>query len=199
MQIRRRTLTRLGLAAAALAGIGVLSISSCSGPLERRDPTGEPFPTVAGKALDGTPMTLPSDLSGEPSLLIVGYVQDSQFDIDRWLLGLIQAEVAVKTLEVPTVRGLVPGLISGTIDSGMRGGIPSEYWGDVVTVYGGADEIARFTGTEGPRNARVLLLDREGRVVWFHDRGYAAPLIPALIEAVEGASRAGADRAGMGR
>ncbi|QDU66586.1 hypothetical protein [Engelhardtia mirabilis] len=182
-------LARVGIGAAALALLGLLTVTSCSSPLPRRDPTGELFPAAVGKSLEGEEVALPNDLLGEPALLLVGYVQDAQFDIDRWLLGLIQAQVAVRTVEVPTVRGLVPGLLSGTIDEGMRGGIPERFWGDVVTVYGDAAEIARFTGTEGPRNARVLLLDAQGRVTWFHDQGYAAPLIPELVDAVGRAGR----------
>lgn len=176
-----------GAALLAVALAAVAATTGCTSPIPRRDPTGEPFPTVAGRSLADDPITLPDDLAGEPALLVVGYVQDAQFDIDRWLLGLIQGDVAVRTLEVPTVRGLVPGLIRGTIDGGMRGGIPEAYWGDVVTVYGDAEAIAAFTGTERPRNARVLLLDPEGRVVWFHDEGYAAPLVPTLSAAVDAA------------
>ena len=44
-----------------------------------------------------------------------------------------------------------------------------------MTVYGsGAGELVDFTGNTGGRNIRVLLLDEEGRVQWFHDRGYSA-------------------------
>jgi hypothetical protein len=69
---------------------------------------------------------------------------------------------------------MVPGMFAGTIDGGMRKGIPEEDWGAVLTIYADADEIVTFTGTENPRNARVLLLDARGHVVWFHDRGYSA-------------------------
>lgn len=181
-----RRLLVAGAGAAALAG-ALLATSSCSSPIPNRNPVGERFPSVTGTSLDGVDAALPEDLVGAPALLIVGYVQDAQFDIDRWILGLVDGAVDVRAIEVPTVRGLVPRLISGTIDQGMRNGIPDDLWGDVITVYGDADAIAEFTGTERPRNGRVLLLDREGRVVWFHDAGYAAQRIPALRAAVEAA------------
>ena len=110
-----------------------------------------------------------------PRILLVGYEQRTQFDIDRWLLGLIQAETPATLVEVPTIPGMLPGLASGWIDDGMRGGIPPEDWASVVTLYGDdARIVAEFTGNELPNNARVLLLNGSGTVVWFHDRGYSA-------------------------
>ena len=118
-------------------------------------------------------------------MVLVGYVQDAQFDADRWLLGLLQAEVAVPVFELPTIDGLFPRLIASRIDAGMRNGIPEEDWESVVTVYDNAAEIVAFTGDESPRNMRVLLLDSDGQVVWFHDRGYSARKVLELKQAIE--------------
>lgn len=137
-----------------------------------RNPAGEVFPSVSGESLDGKRVALPADLAGAPSLLLVAYKQKTQFDVDRWVLGILQAGLDVRTLEVPTVKGWAPRLFAASIDDGMRSGIPRAEWGSVVTVYGDASKIARFTGSEG-RNARVLLLDGSGRVVFFHDEGYS--------------------------
>ena len=157
-----------------LAVLALTGLVACSSPLPNRDPTGERFPTVTGTPLDGGTLVLPDELAGEPALLLVGYVQDAQFDLDRWLIGLLQLETPVRLLEVPTIDGLVPGLFAGSIDGGMRKGIPSEDWGAVVTVYDDAEAIVEMTGDTNPRNGRVLLLDREGVVRWFHDRGFSA-------------------------
>lgn len=133
------------------------------------------MPTVRGESLSGIETELPADLLGKVSVLILGYVQDAQFDADRWLFGLLQAETPVKIMEVPTIRGLVPSLIDFRIDSGMRSGIPNEDWSSVVTVYGDpAMKLLSFTGNETPRNVRVLLLDGNGVVIWMHDRGFSA-------------------------
>ncbi|MDG2143406.1 MAG: hypothetical protein P8N31_07615, partial [Planctomycetota bacterium] len=92
-----------------------------------------------------------------------------------WLIGLLQATPTAMILEVPAVNGLFPSLIADTIDSGMRSGIPKEDWSSVVTIYGdSASEIVEFTGNENPRNVRVVLLDSNGTVRWFHDRGFSA-------------------------
>lgn len=172
-------------ALAALLGVG-LSLGACRTVYPNRVPVGEPLPTVSGQSLAGEAHTLPVAVAGAPAVLILGFVQDAQFDADRWFLGLLQAKLPVRILEVPTARGLVPSVIRGTIDSGMRSGIPSEDWAVVWTVYGaGADLLQRFTGNEAPRNVRVLLLDAAGTVRWFHDRGYSASKLLELGDALQ--------------
>lgn len=181
---RTRMLVKTGLVVLVIGAFLAL-IPACSSTTANRDPLGERFPSVRGESLDGEEFVLPKDLGGQPAVLLLGYVQKAQFDVDRWLLGLLQAEVPARVLELPTIKGMIPGMFSGKIDSGMRSGIPSEDWGVVVTVYGDdASRLVDFTGNEGPRNTRVLLLDGEGRVRWSHDRGYSAGKLLELDAAV---------------
>ncbi len=152
-----------------------LSASGCSGTYPARDPVGETFPVVVGQSLEQARVELPSDLLGAPAVLLIGYQQQAQFDLDRWLMGLLQAGVRGQVIEVPTIPALVPTLLSGWIDEGMRGGIPEEDWGAVVTLYGAAAEpVAALTGTERGQVARIVILDAEGRILWFDDNGYSA-------------------------
>ena len=135
-------------------------------------------------SLKGNTYAIPDDFKGTPTLFFLGYKQESQFAIDRWLLGLVQLDIPVTVREIPTVRGLVPRLIASKIDSGMRSGIPKEDWGTVVTVYKDADIVANFLGTEDPLNTRVALLDAHGKIIWFHDRGYSARRVNDLDQTV---------------
>jgi len=171
---------------ASLASLFVALVAlGCRSPVENRDPLGETFPSVGGESLAGESVRIPDDFAGRPVVLLVGYVQKAQFDLDRWALGILQAGLPIPVIEVPTIPGLLPGAFARSIDSGMRAGIPSEDWGSVVTVYGDAAKIVRTTGNETPRNGRVLLLDREGRIVWYHDRGYSAGKMLELRAATE--------------
>ena len=155
---------------------------SCGSTVPNRVPLGEVFPSVDGASLDGRPYRLPGDLPEGNVLILVGYVQDAQFDIDRWLLGLVQAEADLPVFEVPTIKGIFPGLIAGRIDEGMRQGIPREDWASVVTVYDDAARIVELTGNENPNNARVILLDEARQVMWYHDEGYSASRLLDLLE-----------------
>ena len=159
--------------------LGLLSFASlavgCTSTTPNRIPMLDVFPSVTGEDLDGNKRRVPEDFRGAPLIVLVGYVQNAQFDLDRWLIGLSQFETPVAAVELPTIAGLVPGLFAGSIDNGMRRGIPSEDWKGVITIYGGdARKVVDFFGNENPRNGRVALLDQNGRVVWFHDRGFSA-------------------------
>ncbi|MCB9878449.1 MAG: hypothetical protein H6835_12690 [Planctomycetes bacterium] len=176
--MRRRTLSLLW-SLPLLTATAVVS-TSCQTTWPRRMPTGEVFPAVRGTSLAGQPVQLPLP---EPQLLLIGYDQDAQFDLDRWLLALDASDWRVRTFEVPTLPGLVPGLLSGTIDGGMRRGIPSEDWAAVVTVYDDAEAIAAFTGNEDGLTGRVLLLGADGRVRFFHDRGFSVGTLKKLQRA----------------
>jgi len=170
MRIQATQLLR-GLASCSLA----LQFAACQSSVPNRDPVGETLPAVVGESLDQQEMRLPEALAGKPAVVLVGYAQDAQFDADRWLYGLLQAELPVRILELPTLPGIFPSVFSGMIDSGMRSGIPAEDWALVVTLYNSdAERLVQFTGNTSPRNIRVLLLDAAGRVLWFHDRGFSA-------------------------
>lgn len=167
-----------------LLPIAILSLG-CQSTFERRNPLGETFPTVQGRSLEGKAVSIPSSWEGERVLLLIGFEQNTQFDLDRWALALAQSALPLRAVEIPTIRGLVPSLISNRIDSGMRRGIPEADWPSVVTVYKEADVIAQFTGSEPPLPGRILLIDETGRVVFFHDRGFSASTFLRLLEALD--------------
>ena len=132
------------------------------------------FPEVRATILTGEDVSIPGYFGEKPVLLLVGYVQESQFDVDRWLLALKQLKTPVRIAEIPAAQGFFPRLISSKINNGMRSGIPQEDWKIVFTVYEDSEKIARFLGNVKPRNVRAVLVDESGTVRWFHDRGFSA-------------------------
>lgn len=155
-------------------------VAGCGTTYVNRSPVGELFPSVKGKALSGEEWRIPEGMRGKPALLLIGYKQNSQFDIDRWLIGLDMTETKVDVYELPTIKGIFPRMISGSIDEGMRSGIPKPIWKAVITIYADGARVQEFTGNERPLNARVVLIDAEGRVQYFHDRGFAVPNLNEL-------------------
>ena len=153
--------------------LALICLAACSAPYPNRDPKGEGFPQVSAEALDGEVWSLPKAWASEPTVALLGYVQDAQFDIDRWLIGLDMTQTQVKVYELPTIKGLFPRMFSSKIDEGMRKGIPKPLWGGVITVYERGEALQRFTGNERPRNARVMLIDRAGVVRYFNDEGFS--------------------------
>lgn len=171
----------------AVAALPLLALlTACSTTWPRRDPTGEVFPTVTGTSLADHPVTFPDVGRGAPLLLLIGYEQNTQFDLDRWIQALDMAGAKVRAFELPTIPGMVPRMISGLIDGGMRRGIPAEDWIAVVTLYGDASKVAAFTGNDDGLPGRIVLLDQDGRVVFFHDRGYSLGALQRLQRTLAG-------------
>lgn len=154
--------------------LGVFILGACAsydypGTLK----VGDAMISVTGNNLEGESVSIPDDFNGQNTLLLLGYKQDSQFDIDRWLIGLDMTQTNVAVYEIPTIQGMAPRMFSTFIDNGMRSGIPKELWKGVVTVYEDGDSVQQFTGNQKPNNARVVLLNDTGVVTYFYDRGFS--------------------------
>ena len=182
----RRRIILFGITVAV--GAAIASLTSCSTSVPNRDPTGSMFPIVRGESLQRQAVELPTAVSGSPAILMVGYLQQTQFDLDRWTLGFGQAEAKIRVVEVPAIVGWFPStFLRGTIDDGMRAGIPSEDWGAVVTLYGeDAERIQALTGNENGANGRILLLDGHGEIRWFWDQGYSSKRLLELLDVARG-------------
>ena len=158
----------------------ILLAASCSSTYPNQNITGKSFPKVSGESLAKEKVQIPDDFKGIFTLLLVGYKQDSQFDIDRWLIGLDMTETKVDVYELPTIQGMFPRMFSTMIDNGMRRGIPKELWQGIITIYSDGDKVQAFTGNENPNNARVLLLNKSGVIVYFYDEGFSVSALNEL-------------------
>lgn len=160
--------------------VGFLLLAGCSSEYPNKDITGQQFPTVVGTTLEKKSLSIPTDLTDDFTLLLIGYVQNSQFDIDRWLIALDVTNTQIKVYEVPTIQGLFPEMFSTVIDNGMRAGIPKPLWQGVVTIYDDGEKIQTFTGNENISNTRVVLLNNKGEIVYFYDQGFAIDALNQL-------------------
>ena len=163
--------------------VSVYSIG-CSKRFVNRFPIGENFPSVKGQSLDKKIYNIPEDFKGEKVLFLIGYVQNTQFDIDRWTIGLDQSGSKVKIFELPATQGFFPIFFKTRLDNSMRRGIPSEIWGGVITIYKDGIKIQEFTGNKNPNNTRVVLIDEFGKVIFFHDRGFSVKALNILNESI---------------
>lgn len=165
--------------------IVLLTVTACSSMYVNQDPTGMQFPSIKGTSLDNKKYQIPEDLSDQKTLLLIGYKQKSQFDIDRWMIGIDMTIEDINLIELPTIQGFFPTLFQSRIDKGMRSGIPQELWPVVITVYEDGSRVQSFTGNEKPNNARVLLLNEQGKVIYFHDNGFSVKALNDLQSVLE--------------
>ena len=77
---------------------------------------------------------------------------------------------------------MFPRMFSTYIDNGMRSGIPKPLWKGVITIYADGDKVQQFTGNERPNNARVALIDKQGKILFFYDKGFAVAALNQLRE-----------------
>lgn len=89
-------------------------------------------------------------------------------------------ETDIPIYEVPAIQGFIPRLFSRSFDDG----IPKELWRDVITVYADGDKLQRFTGNQLAQNARVILLEKNGHVMHFYDRGFSVNALNELRESI---------------
>lgn len=141
---------------------------------------GDMMISAEGESLNGKKVSIPDDFAGEKTLLLFGYVHKSQFDIDRWLIGLDMTDTKVNVYEIPTLKGMFPDMFSTFIDDAMREGIPKEIWKGVVTVYADGNKVQKFTGNRSPKSSRVMLLDEQGKIIYFYDRGFSVDALNAV-------------------
>ena len=160
------------------------NLFGCFKTFANKIPIGEKFPTIKGQSLDKNIYNIPEDFRGDKVLFLIGFVQNTQFDIDRWTIGLDQKNVKVKTYEIPATQGIFPIVFKTRLDDSMRSGIPNEIWGGVITIYKDGKIIQEFTGNEYPNNTRVILVDENGKVVFFHDRGFSVKALNELNESL---------------
>jgi hypothetical protein len=158
----------------------LLLLTGCSTQYANKDITGQIFPSVVGTTLEKKSVSIPGDFNDDLTLLLIGYKQNSQFDIDRWLIALDVTETQVKVYEVPTIQGLFPEMFSTVIENGMRAGIPKPLWQGVVTIYDDGEKIQAFTGNENASNTRVVLLNKNGEILYFYDQGFAVDALNKL-------------------
>jgi hypothetical protein len=164
--------------------LAILSVG-CSTQYPNQDVTGQNFPVISGQSLEKETVSIPKDFTAINTLLLVGYKQDSQFDIDRWLIGLDMTQTVVDTYEIPTIQGLFPRMFSTTIDNGMRKGIPKALWKGVITVYQDGESVQAFTGNENGNNARVILINKSGKILYFYDDGFSVAALNDLRDSLQ--------------
>lgn len=158
----------------------ILCISACSTRYENREINGETLPIMLGQTLEKESVEIPTLFESKLTLLLVGYKQDTQFDIDRWLIGLDMTNTKVDAYEIPAIQGMFPRMFKTQINNGMRAGIPKALWKGVITLYQDGETMQAFTGNENANNARVILINKQGKVLYFYDRGFSVGALNAL-------------------
>jgi len=127
------------------------------------------FPSVTGANLERRRHTLPADLDGELNLLFVAFWQSHQALVDTWLPLAKRLEERFPRLasyELPVIQTR-SRLSRWFIDSGMRAGIPDRSVRErTITLYLDKPPFLEALGIDRDDTISVLLIDRQGTVLW---------------------------------
>jgi len=122
------------------------------------------FPTVETKDLNGRTLTLPRDLPGDPTLVLVAFTQAQQAGVNRWITALdLKNEPDTAWIEMPAVAGGTR-IIAPMLDSWMRGGIPDpDMRARTITVYG-RDRFLEAFDLRSIADVCVVVVEQSGTI-----------------------------------
>ena len=153
------------------------------------------FPPVTGSSLQRKKVNLPQDLKGERNLVLIAFQQWQQGQVDTWIPFAQQLEATypeVRYYELPTIQRL--NVLARTfINEGMRAGIPDPLARErTVTLYLDKSEFREALQLPGEDEISVLLLGRQGKVLW-RASGAFSPEKAESLAAVIGGGQHGED------
>lgn len=127
------------------------------------------FPTVSGSNLERQEFEFPGDFEGDYNLLFVPFKRWHQSIVDTWIPFAQELESNHPWLvyyELPTIDER-PVLARTFINEGMRAGIPDQKSRQrTVTLYIDTDEFMKATDIADRDDVYVLLVNRDGDIVW---------------------------------
>lgn len=141
------------------------------------------FPEVRASDLNGRDVTLPNDLPGFPTLVLVAYEQRHQPDIERWIEVLDLKDAApVDWIELPVISNRYRFMAPMT-DAAMRGAITTfEGRARTITAYGHRRFI-RALDIPDTKEVSVILAEPTGEV-YLVVRGAPTAATTAEVETV---------------
>jgi hypothetical protein len=127
------------------------------------------FPTVSGSNLNRRELEFPRDFRGDLNLLFVPFLQPQQSVVNTWIPFADKLESSFPEIvyyELPTIDEL-PALSRTFINEGMRAGIPNAKARErTITLYVSTARFMRAIDISTKNDVHVLLVDRQGGILW---------------------------------
>jgi hypothetical protein len=138
------------------------------------------MPTTAGETLSGKKIVLASAVRGHSTALVAGFSHEGGTACGDWM-KTIRGDLALAGVDVYEIAMLegAPGLIRGMIKSGMRKGMSDAEQERSVVLTQDEKLWERYFEVLDAKVPYVMLIDRNGDVVW-RGHGAAAAIEPQL-------------------
>lgn len=127
------------------------------------------FPTVTSDNLEKRTFTLPRDFGGEKNVVFIAFLRKQQADVDTWVpfvKPLVAKTPNAEFYEIPTIKRMVAPM-RWMINTGMRGGIDDKGARErTITLYIDKEPFKQSLGITDENTIYVMIVDREGHVLW---------------------------------
>lgn len=145
------------------------------------------FPEISGSNLLRRKVSLPADLQGEINIVFIAFQQWQQAWVDSWVpiaRHLEQTIPGVQFYELPVIQKM--NLLSQTfINEGMRAGIPNPVTREkTITLYIDKAAFRKALDIPSEETIWVLVVDRQGNVLWRTEGVYSQAKEEALLSAI---------------
>jgi hypothetical protein len=146
------------------------------------------FPNVQGSNLMRQKINLPQDFEGDLNVVLIAFQQWHQKLVDSWIPAVEQLETEFPGLyyyELPTIHSM-NFLAKTFINEGMRAGIPNPKSRQrTVTLYLDKASFRQVLEIEGEDTIIILLVDKDGEVLWRSEGIYESDKGVALRKVIE--------------
>jgi hypothetical protein len=145
---------------------GVLALSAAWPHAALAQAPNARMPSLKAANLNERVVTLPADLPGEKTLVLMAFLREQQPDVNTWIEGMKLLDSKLPWVEVPVV-GAGGRLWQGLVNAGMRSGIREETMRErVITLF--TDRLTLLRTMNLPGEGKVVLalvMNRSGDVL----------------------------------
>jgi len=143
------------------------------------------FPRIEARNLEGVNVILPEAFTGAPNVVIIAFTRSHQVLVDSWTPWLdefVEQHPSVAFYEIPTINGSWK-FMRRMIDGGMAAAIRTpKVLKRTMTVYGDVRRLTVPLGIFDRSTITVLVVTREGEVLWSHTGPFDPVAASALGE-----------------
>lgn len=143
------------------------------------------MPEIKTETLAERELTLPQDLPGEKSLVLMAFEREQQKNVDTWINGMKLADSTIPWIETPVINGQ-NRFFRAFVNGGMRRGITDQKSRErTITLYTDRLVLLKAMGLpEVTTTIYAVVVDRSGNVLAKVEGDYSAEKAALMLAAL---------------
>lgn len=158
----------------------------------------EPFPDLEGRTADGQMVRIPQDTRNKVSLLCLAYSQESEAELETWLLPAykyfieknhavfeaLYEETPLNLYFIPMVRAIVPDGQFAKFEQQFAS-IDESLQSHVLLYHGNINPYKRFLNMKDKSKPYFFVLDKSGKIVHITSGAYSQGKMEELRRVID--------------